>query len=50
MSTRDQQRRLLCDWLMVLLVPRFFHTRAREVTNKMAAKDVLFDYLLQGFL
>ena len=46
----EQQRRLLSDWLMVFLVPRFFHTSAHEVTNKMAAKDVLFDYLLQGFL
>ena len=45
-----EQRRLLSDWLMVFLVPRFFHTRAPEVTNKMAAKNVLFDYLLQGFL
>ena len=42
----DQQRRLLSDWLIVLLVPRFFHAPVREITNKMAAKDVLFDYLL----
>ena len=45
-TKQSQQRRLLSDWLIVLLVPRFFHAPAREITNKMAAKDVLFDYLL----
>ena len=34
-----QQRRLLSDWLIVLLVPRFFHARAHEITNKMVAKE-----------
>ena len=34
----------LIGWLFCLY-PGFF-TRAREIINKMAAKDVLFDYLL----
>ena len=44
-ETCREQRRLLSDWLIFLPVLRLFHARAREITNKMAAKDVLFDYL-----
>ena len=39
----------MSDWLIICLCPGFFDTRASGITNKMAADDVLFHCLLQGF-
>ena len=44
-----KQGGLLPDWLIICLCPGFFDTRTSEITNKMAAEDVLFHCLLQDF-